>query len=329
MDGHPRDPRKGPGNRTPLTGRLTVTTRPALRERRHHGTMKRNTAAPRYAVSNGCAPTAFRENGLMETDDEHRLKVVHRLAEAGCVAADDEADLLIGAAADAPELETSLSRREAGEPLAWIVGRIEFCGRAVTVDPGVYVPRVQSEELARRAACRLAEATTSSDRRVRALDLCTGSGALASHLAATVPSALVVGTDVDRTATACARRNGVTAVCADVASPFRSASFDVVTAVAPYVPTRQLGLLPADVRRHEPLHALDGGTDGLELVRRVVADAGRVLRSGGWLLLEVGGDQDIPLSSDLTAAGFDSPSTWHDEDGDLRGLEARLVRATD
>jgi release factor glutamine methyltransferase len=80
------------------------------------------------------------------------------------------------------------------------------------------------------------------------------------------------------------------------------------------------------VRRHEPLRALDGGTDGLALVRRVVTAAGRVLRTGGWLLLEVGGEQDVLLASDLTAAGFDSPTTWRDDNDDLRGLAARLAR---
>jgi len=262
----------------------------------------------------------------METDDAHRSQVIRRLMEAGCVAAAEEADLLIGGAVDATALDASIGRRESGEPLAWIVGTLDFCGRTVRVDPGVYVPRVQSEVLARRATRRLAEAATSRDRVARALDICTGSGALANHLSATVPSAIVVGVDIDRIAAACARRNGVTAVQADAASAFRAGSFDVAVAVAPYVPTDDLELLPADVRRHEPRRALDGGTDGLELVRRVVADAGRVLRPGGWLLLEVGGDQDALVSPDLAAAGFDPPTTWHDEDGDLRGLEAQLAR---
>jgi release factor glutamine methyltransferase len=262
----------------------------------------------------------------METDVEHRAQVIHRLAKAGCVAANEEADLLIGSAIDATALDAALARREAGEPLAWIIGTIDFCGRPIRVDPGVYVPRAQSDELARRAGRRLAEAAATGGRPARAVDLCTGSGAVACHLSAMVPAATVIGVDVDARAVTCARRNGVPAICADLAAPLRGGAFDVVTAVAPYVPTDEISLLPADVRRHEPLRALDGGTDGLALVRRVVTAAGRVLRTGGWLLLEVGGEQDVLLASDLTAAGFDSPTTWRDDNDDLRGLAARLAR---
>ena len=81
-------------------------------------------------------------------------------------------------------------------------------------------------------------------------------------------------------------------------------SVDVLTAVAPYVPTGALPLLPADARRHEPLAAFDGGPDGLDVVRRVVDDAARVLRPGGWLVVEVGGTQDDALEPELTARGF-------------------------
>jgi release factor glutamine methyltransferase len=97
----------------------------------------------------------------------------------------------------------------------------------------------------------------------------------------------------------------------------------VVTAVAPYVPTRELQLLPADVQRYEPRLALDGGADGLDLVRLVVQAGSRLLRPGGWLLTEVGGDQDRVLAPVLEAAGFDRSSPWFDAEGDLRGVAAR------
>jgi release factor glutamine methyltransferase len=93
--------------------------------------------------------------------------------------------------------------------------------------------------------------------------------------------------------------------------------------VAPYVPTAELRLLPADVQRHEPRLALDGGADGLDLVRRVIAAAADLLRSGGWLLVEVGGDQDAALTPTLTATGFDVVIPWWDDDGDLRGIASR------
>lgn len=127
-------------------------------------------------------------------------------------------------------------------------------------------------------------------------------------------------------AAACARRNGVPTAVADLAEPLHGhAAFDLVTAVAPYVPTGELRLLPADVQRHEPRVALDGGADGLDLVRRAVAAARRLLRPGGWLLIEVGGDQDQALAPTLAAAAFEVVTPWWDEDGDLRGIASQAT----
>ena len=245
--------------------------------------------------------------------------VTERLARAGCVAASEEADELLAAAPDAATLETWLARREQGEPLAWIIGTMRFAGQTIRVDPGVYVPRVQSEGLALRAAARLPAGG-------RALDLCTGAGAIAAHLATNVPRAFVVGTDIDPGAAACARRNGVAVVVADLAGPFQAAAtFDTVTVVAPYVPTRELALLPADVQRYEPRRALDGGPDGLDLVRRTAGAASRLLRPGGWFLAELGGEQDAVLAPAFAALGFEAAEPWWDEDGDLRGVAVRRL----
>ncbi|MCU1463842.1 MAG: methyltransferase [Acidimicrobiales bacterium] len=194
---------------------------------------------------------------------------------------------------------------------------VEFGGRTLHVAPGVYVPRAQTEALARRAASLLPP-------HGRAVDLCTGAGAVAAHLMTEVPTARVIGIDIDRRAASCASRNGVATAVGDLAEPLRlDAVCDVVTAVAPYVPTGELRLLPADVQRHEPRVAHDGGADGLDLVRRVVAAARRLLRPGGWLLIEVGGDQDEALAPTLATTGFDRVTPWWDEDGDLRGIAAR------
>ncbi|HEX4776309.1 MAG TPA: HemK family protein methyltransferase [Acidimicrobiia bacterium] len=239
-----------------------------------------------------------------------------RLRAAGCVAAEEEARELLAHAPDGATLDAWVARREQGEPLAWITGQTCFLGGHVRVEPGVYVPRVQTEELARRAAGAL-------PRGGRAVDLCTGSGAIAAHLRATVPSAHVVGVDVDVRAAMCARRNAVPAIVADVRSvPLRSHVFDVVTAVPPYVPTNAMPLLAADVRRYEPAIAVDGGADGLAVARHVVATAARLLRPGGVLLLELGGEQDDALVPTLAAAGFPSAEPWHDDDGALRGVAA-------
>jgi release factor glutamine methyltransferase len=243
--------------------------------------------------------------------------VVARLEAAGCVAADEEASDYVALAPDDATLEAWLRRREAGEPSAWITGTLLFCGRPLHVDRGVFVPREQTEELARRAAAVLPDGG-------RGLDLCTGTGAVAAHLRAVRPAATVIGTDVDQRAVANAARNGVPAIVTDLDVALRPATtFDVVTAVAPYVPSGDLHLLPGDVQRHEPRVALDGGADGLDVVRRVVAVACRRLRPGGWLLVEIGGAQDAALAPDLRRAGFADVATWPDEDGDLRGLAAR------
>ena len=200
--------------------------------------------------------------------------------------------------------------------MQWITGRFRFCDRWYTIDPGVYVPRPQTEELARRAAALLPEGGA-------ALDVCTGAGAIAAHLAAEVPSATVIGVDIDPRAVGCARRNGVPAVVGDLVAPIRDAPrFDLITAVAPYVPTAAIALLPADVQRHEPRLALDGGIDGTELVGRIVSAAARLLHPGGHLLVEIGGEQQDALVDPLTAAGFGEAAPWVDEDGDLRGLVA-------
>ena len=233
------------------------------------------------------------------------------------MAAEEEAALLREAGV---EVDAATARREAGEPLAWILGWAGFCGRRLVIEPGVYVPRPTSEDLARRAAALL-------PRGGRAVDLCTGSGAVAAHLLAAEPASRIVGVDIDRRAVAVARRNGVAAVVGDLDGPLPSARFDVVTAVAPYVPTGVVGALTSDAR-YEPATALDGGADGLDVVRRVVAAAARLLRPGGWLLTELGGDQDGRLAGSLAASGFTDPEPWHDEDGDLRGIAAELVART-
>lgn len=243
--------------------------------------------------------------------------IVERLVAAGCVAAHEEAAELIRAAPDGDTVEAWILRRERGEPLAWIIGTTTFCGHTIHVGEGVYVPRYQSEELARRAAAVL-------PRDGAAVDLCTGAGAIAVHLRKEVPTATVIGVEIDMRAAVSARRNGVEVVVADLDEPLRPKMFDVVTAVAPYVPTPGLRLLPADVQRYEPRLALDGGNDGLELINRVVAGAARVLRAGGWLLTEVGGDQDQALGPVLAGHGFRPPTSWFDEEGDLRGLAAQL-----
>jgi release factor glutamine methyltransferase len=241
------------------------------------------------------------------------------LADAGFVAAEEEADeLLARAGGDAELLEALVARRLTGEPLAWITGSVSFCGLEIRVDPGVYVPRWQSEALALRAVDRLPANGA-------AIDVCTGAGAVARTLMARRPRARVVATDVDERAVACARRNGVDARRGDLLAPLPRAlegHVDLVVGVVPYVPTPDLPLLQRDTLTFESPLSYDGGADGTALLRRVVADSPRFLRRGGALLLELGGEQADALRDDLARAHFVDVGVLRDEDGDVRGIEA-------
>ena len=241
------------------------------------------------------------------------------LSGAGFVASEDEADELLARAGGQVELLDSLiGRRLAGEPLAWIIGSTSFCGLEISVAPGVYVPRWQSEALTRRAVERLP--TTGV-----AIDLCTGTGAIAKTLATARPGARVVASDVDERAVACAVVNGVDAYCGDLFTPLShklEGCADVVVGVVPYVPTAALPLLPGDTFSFETPLSYDGGRDGSDILRRVLLDSPRFLRRGGALLLELGGEQADALADDLARLGYVDVAVLADGDGDVRGIEA-------
>lgn len=237
------------------------------------------------------------------------------------MAAEEEAAALRAAAGDADELEALVRRRTAGEPLAWLVGGVDFCGLWVRVHPGVYVPRWQTEALAERAASLLPPEGV-------AVDLCTGAGAIAAVLRARRPAATVIATDIDPGAVACARANGLDAVLGDLDAPLPPAlrsAVDVITAVVPYVPTDELVFLPRDVVAFEPRRALDGGPDGVEVLAALVERSARWLRPGGWLLLEIGGRQAATVAAGMKAAGLGEISILHDAEGDDRAIVGRRL----
>ena len=244
-----------------------------------------------------------------------------RLAAGGFVAAEEEAaELVVAAGGDPALLEALIARRLTGEPLAWITGTVRFCGLDVRVDPGVYVPRWQSEVVAERAVSRLPRGGV-------AVDLCTGCGAVAAVLAARRPGARVVATEVGAEAVACASANGVEVFRGDLFAPLPRelrGLVDVVTGVVPYVPTGELPLLQRDTFTFETPLAYDGGADGTAVLRRVVAESAAWLRRGGALVLELGGDQADLLAEESTRCGFGAVERIVDEDGDVRGIEATL-----
>ena len=251
---------------------------------------------------------------------DHRLEpLIAQLTRAGFIAADEEAQQLLAfAGGDGTVLAHAVDRRLTGEPLAWITKSTVFCGHRINVARGVYVPRGFSERLAERAVALLPPAGT-------AIDLCTGTGAIARTLAAARPEARVVATDLEPAAVACARTNGVDAILGDLFDGLPrdlEHSVDVVIGVVPYVPSDELGRLQRDTFAFETPLAYDGGEGGLTLLRRVTAEAPRFLRPGGALLLEIGGDQDHALWDDLERNRYRDVIVLVDDDGDTRGIGA-------
>jgi release factor glutamine methyltransferase len=256
-------------------------------------------------------------NAHADVAGDELAPVIRALEAAGCVAPVDEAYELLRASRDGSgALGDLVQRRVHGEPLAWITGSMMFCGVRVRVHRGVFVPRRHTEALARRAASLLPE-------RGLALDLCTGSGAVAAVLRAARPTAEVIGVDIDPTAVACARQNGIRALLGSFDEPLPESlrgRVDVMTAVVPYVPTEALHLLPRDVLANEPRHTLDGGRCGTSSLLRAAEVAGRILRPGGSVLLEIGAHQAVTVATALQREGI-GDIRIHRDDGQDRAIE--------
>ncbi|GAA1629898.1 putative protein N(5)-glutamine methyltransferase [Georgenia ruanii] len=242
--------------------------------------------------------------------------VVARLRAAGCVFAEDEARLLLAAAEDAGALEALVARRVGGEPLERVLGWAEFCGLRIAVEPGVFVPRRRTELL-------VTEARRGWHAGAVVVDLCCGSGAVGAALAAAVAPLELHAVDVDPAAVRCARRNLAGrghVYTGDLLAPLPErlrGRVDVVIANAPYVPTDALALLPPEARLYEPRAALDGGPDGLDVLRRVVTKAPRWLSPGGRVLVETSERQAPAVVAAMEAAHLRARVV---RDEDLGGL---------
>ncbi|MGD0526419.1 MAG: peptide chain release factor N(5)-glutamine methyltransferase [Polyangiaceae bacterium] len=215
------------------------------------------------------------------------------------------------AADELGRMREMVRRRRAHEPVAYILGEREFYGRAFRVDRRVLVPRPDTETLVDVALARTRDRSMS----LRALDLCTGSGCVAVTLGRERPTSSFTGTDVSADALAVARDNALRLGAYNVAwrqgDLFDAAPlpvrFDLVTANPPYVAAGEIASLMADVRDHEPRLALDGGDDGLAMLRRVIAGApARLVRPGGVLAVEVGAGQAPAVAQLFEQAGFSS-----------------------
>lgn len=236
--------------------------------------------------------------------------LVARLRAAGCVFAEDEAELLAQAASGA-ELDALVARRVRGEPLELVLGWAEFAGLRIAVEPGVFVPRRRTELLVELAVAA----------RPRVLvDLCCGTGAVGAAVAHALPDVVVHAADVDAAAVRCAVRNlpDHHVHLGDLDAPLPATlrgQVDVLVANAPYVPTAAIATMPPEARDHEPATALDGGADGLDIARRVVAAAAGWLRPGGTLLVETSVRQ-APVLADAFAAHWFAARVVRDEERD-------------
>nr|WP_256103633.1 putative protein N(5)-glutamine methyltransferase [Streptomyces sp. ODS05-4] len=216
--------------------------------------------------------------------------------------AEEEAALLIAAARTPQELREMVERRASGRPLEHVIGWAEFRGLRIGVDEGVFVPRRRTEFLVERAAA-LAPATGAV-----VVDLCCGSGALGAALARSLDGPELHAADIDPVAVRCARRNveGLGLVHeGDLYEPLPQAlrgRVDVLLANVPYVPSEEVDLLPVEARVHEARVALDGGRDGLDVLRRVAAGAGGWLAPGGSLLFETS-ERQVPAATAVVTAG--------------------------
>lgn len=237
--------------------------------------------------------------------------IVERLRAAGCVFAEDEAALLIDTARDDAELEAMVQRRVDGLPLEHVLGWVQFAGERYTISPGVFVPRPRTEFLVTTVAT-LAPADPV------VLDLCCGSGAVGAAVARLAGAAQLHSSDCDPIAVECARHNVDRVYEGDLFAALPDslqASVDVLVVIAPYVPTDAIALLPHEARDFEPLTTLDGGADGLDVLRRVLLSAREWLSPRGFLATEVSEGQVDALVTLVAAAGL-GPRVIRDDELD-------------
>ncbi len=247
--------------------------------------------------------------------------LVSRLRAAGCVFAEEEAAVLRSAAGSAGELAGMVDRRIAGRPLEYIVGWAEFRGLRIAVEPGVFVPRKRTEFL-------VEQAVTVTRPGAVVVDLGCGAGAIGAAIAAAVDVHLYA-TDIDPAAVRCARRNllGTAEVFqGDLYDPLPTGLLgrvDVLAVNAPYVPTDAIALMPPEARLFESTVALDGGADGLDIQRRVAAQAPRWLAPGGHLLIETS-ERQAPRTAEAVAGARLHPRIARDDEMDATVVTGQL-----
>jgi release factor glutamine methyltransferase len=224
-----------------------------------------------------------------------------------------------------------LDRRASGESIAWIRGRREFRGLDFLVGPDVLVPRPDTEILVEAALKKVKQLENPGGKSLKALDLCTGSGAVAVALKHEKPDLELWGSDISPKALDIARtnaerllpENSIRFLMADLfALPSNTGPFSLIVSNPPYVASAEITGLSREVQR-EPRLALDGGNDGLDLIRRIINEAPDHLETGGYLLLEADPREMGEIARLLKNRGFGDISL----EQDLAGLD-RVVSAS-
>jgi release factor glutamine methyltransferase len=250
-----------------------------------------------------------------------------------------EGDLpsLLDGAAD--RLRQLVDKRLQGVPLSHLTGRQRFFGIEMLSGPDALVPRKETELLAQSVIGFAQAAATDAaheGRTLRILDICTGSGNVALAAATNLPTAIVAGADLSAAAVGLARRNAdhlglgsrVQFVVSDLLAAFDSAEFleglDVLSCNPPYINSAKVGTMPQEIAAHEPRLAFDGGSLGISILMRLIADAPRFLRVGGWLTFEVGLGQGKPIAKRLHASNaYREVHTATDHEGNIRVVSAQ------
>jgi release factor glutamine methyltransferase len=281
------------------------------------------------------------------------------LEKAGIADSLEEAELLVLHAAglerlrayiDNPETDRKTSgrisrlikRRALGEPVQYIIGKVEFLGLDIRVGKGVLIPRPETELLAEEAikavstqqsACNKKNSLIKHQTSRSFLDLCTGSGCIALVLAKEFPDALVYATDISQRALKYAKENAgingiknITFLKGSLFEPLKKhLKFDLITANPPYIKKLDIPGLQREVRDWEPINALDGGPDGLDFYRQIFAPAPEYLRENGSILVELGFGQSEAVEEIAENNGFRNITVLKDFAGIDRILKAKKI----
>ena len=277
-------------------------------------------AAARQALAE-----TFRQAGIDSAEADARLLTAHALGiDRTELIANGERALTVD---EAKAIDALGARRLRREPVARIFGAKEFWSLPLQISPAVLVPRPETETVVEAALAVIARETLQM-KRLRLLDIGTGSGALLLALLSELRNAVGIATDISAAALAVARanaeRNGLAARCTFVACDIAAGvqgPFDLVVSNPPYVAHGDIASLAPEVRDYDPALALDGGTDGLDGYRAIAAEARRLLASNGKSVVELGAGQERAVRALFTKAGLTVTAVRND----LAGIPRALV----